>query len=148
LATQFNEYRPALSPDERWLAYESNESGQFEIHVRPFPDVGTGKWQVSSGGGGEPKWSRDGRMLFYLGPTSLMEAAVGDGAAFTRVTPKAVLDREPYLYNPVPPRSYEVSPDGQRFLFLKRSAAVEAEPPQIIVVTNWVEELKRRVPTQ
>ena len=149
LTTSFNEYRPALSPDGRWLAYSSDESGQIEIYVRPFPAVGTGKWQVSSDGGDEPKWSRDGRTLFYLGPTSLMETAVGDGAAFTNENPKAVFARDPYMYNALPPRSYDVAPDG-RFLFMKLPGAgpgaVET-PPQIIVVTNWVEELKRRVPT-
>jgi serine/threonine-protein kinase len=145
LTTPFNEYRPALSPNGRWLAYESDESGQNEIYVRPFPEVDTNKWPVSSGGGVEAKWSRDGRTLFYLGPTSLMEAAVGEGAAFTYETPKAVLDRAPYYYHPTPPRSYDVSPDGRRFVFVKLPAV---EQQQIIVVTNWVEELERRVPTK
>jgi serine/threonine-protein kinase len=151
LTSQFNEYRPALSPDERWLAYQSDESGQNEIFVRPFPNVGTGKWQVSSGGGEEPKWSRDGRALFYLGPTSVMEAAVGDSTAFTHDTPEAVLDRAPYGFNALPPRRYDVSPDGQRFLMMKLPAAgteADVPPPEIIVVTNWVEELKQRVPTK
>jgi serine/threonine-protein kinase len=151
LDSQFNEYRPALSPDRRWLAYQSDESGQNEVFVRPFPEVGGGKWQVSSGGGEEPKWSRDGRTLFYLGPSSLMEAAVGDGASFTNDTPRAVLEREPYSYNAIPPRSYDVSPDGQRFVLMKLGGAAgdgDTPPPQIVVVTNWVEELKRRVPTK
>jgi serine/threonine-protein kinase len=150
LATQFDEYDPALSPDGRWLAYRSNESGRNEIYVRPFPEVDTGKRQVSSRGGTEPKWSRDGRTLFYLGPTSLMEAAVGDGAVFTHATPEAVLDHEPYFFDPTPPRHYDVSSDGQRFLFMRQSGAGAGEAvarPQIVVVTNWVEELKRRVPT-
>jgi hypothetical protein len=86
-------------------------------------------------------------MLFYLGPTSLMEAAVGDGAAFARRTPKAVLDRAPYYYNPTPPRSYDVAPDG-RFVLMKLPSATAAAQREIIVVTNWVEELKRRVPTR
>jgi serine/threonine-protein kinase len=150
LTTQFSEYRPALSPDGRWLAYQSDESGEVEIYVRPFPEVGTGKWQVSTGGGAEPKWSRDGHALFYLGSTSLMEAVIRDGAAFAYQTPRAVLAREPYLYDPFPPRTYDVSPDGQRFLFMKLAGVAEEpdiNPPQIITVTNWVEELKRRVPT-
>jgi Tol biopolymer transport system component len=151
LTSQFNEYRPALSPDGRWLAYQSDESGQFEIFVRPFPEVGGGKWQVSSGGGQEPKWSGDGRSLFYLSPSSLMEAGVGDGAAFTNDTPRAVLARQPYAFNELPPRRYDVSPDGQRFLLMKQSGIGvdgDAATPQVIVVTNWVEELKQRVPTQ
>jgi serine/threonine-protein kinase len=151
LTSQFNEYRPALSPDGRWLAYQSDESGQNEVFVRPFPEIGGGKWQVSSGGGEEPKWSRDGRTLFYLGPTNLMEAAVGDGASFTNDTPTAVLEREPYYYNALPPRSYDVSPDGQRFLLMKLGGAAgagETPPSQVVVVTNWVEELRQRVPTK
>jgi serine/threonine-protein kinase len=151
LTSRFNEYRPALSPDERWLAYESDESGQNEIYVRPFPEVGSGKWQVSSGGGAEPKWSRDGRTLFYLGPTSLMAAAVGDGASFTNDTPETLLARGPYSFNNLPPRRYDVSPDGQRFLLMRQpggGASGAAAAPQIIVVTNWVEELKQRVPTK
>jgi serine/threonine-protein kinase len=151
LSSQFNEYRPVLSPDGRWLAYESDESGQNEVFVRPFPEVGTGRWQVSSGGGVQPKWSRDGRTLFFIGPTSLMESTVRDGVSFTHDTPKAVLDRQPYLYNPFPPRIYDVSPEGQRFLMMKLPGPeTEAEtqpPPQFIVVTNWIEELKQRVPT-
>jgi Tol biopolymer transport system component len=151
LTSQFNEYRPALSPDGRWLAYQSDESGQFEIFVRPFPEVGAGRWQVSSGGGEQPRWSRDGHTLVYLGATSLMAASVRQGAAFTHDTPEAVLDRRPYLYNALPPRMYDVSQDGERFLMMKLPGADtqgDALPPQFIVVTNWVEELKQRVPTR
>ena len=115
LTADFNEYRPAVSPDRRWLAYQSDESGQYEIYIRPLPDISAGLWQVSLGGGVEPQWSRDGNALFYLGPTSMMEAAVG-GTSFSHETPKPVLDREPYWYNSQPPRSYDLSPDGQRFL--------------------------------
>jgi serine/threonine-protein kinase len=151
LTSQFNEYRPALSPDARWLAYQSDESGQNEIYVRPFPEVGAGKWQVSSGGGQEPKWSRDGRTLFYLGPSSLMEAAVRDGASFTYDTSRAVLNLQPYAFTDLPPRRYDVSPDGQRFLLMRQSgvgADGDVTPAQVVVVTNWVEELKQRVPTK
>jgi Tol biopolymer transport system component len=150
LTSQFNEYRPALSPDGRWLAYESDETGQNEIYVRPFPDVGGGKWQVSSGGGREPKWGRDGRSIFYLGPISLMEAAIGDGAPFTYDTPRALVDLDAYAFNVLPPRNYDVAPDGQRVLLMKQTgfgANADIETSRIIVVTNWVEELKQRVPT-
>ena len=66
---------PALSPDGRWLAYASNESGAFEIYVRPFPETSSAKWQVSTAGGGEPTWSRTGRELFYLNGRSEMVSA-------------------------------------------------------------------------
>jgi serine/threonine-protein kinase len=149
LATQFDERHPALSPDARWLAYQSDESGQWEIYVRPFPDVDAGKWQISSDGGGEPKWGRDGRTLFFRGPSSLMETAVSTTPSFAVEVPKVVLDLESYVLTTAL-NTYDVSPDGQRFLMLKRSAAgADAEAaPAIVVVTNWVEELKRRVPTE
>jgi Tol biopolymer transport system component/predicted Ser/Thr protein kinase len=151
LATKFNERGPALSPDGRWLAYDSDESGQFEIYVRPFPDVGAGKWLVSSGGGQEPKWSRDGRTLVFLGPESVMETAVGTGSPFTHEAVEAVLDREPYTFGGTP-REYDISPDAQRFLLAKQSsngANTAADLfTQIVVVTNWTEELKQRVPAQ
>jgi len=87
LATEFNERRPALSPDERWLAYQSDESGQYEIYVRPSPNVGAGKTQVSSDEGHEPMWSTDGRTLFFLSPTGLMETAVSTAPSFTAAVP-------------------------------------------------------------
>jgi len=149
LTSKFNEYRPALSPNGRWLAYESDESGTIDIFVVPFPNVADGKWQVSSGGGAEPHWSPDGHTLFYLDSESLMEMAVGDGdgVQFSHGLATAVLDRGRYLYNASPPRSYAVSPDGQRFLLLKPGQSASTVAPQVIVITNWVEELKRRVPT-
>lgn len=151
LTTKFNEYRPALSPNGRWLAYESDESGTIDIFVVPFPNVADSKQQVSFGGGAEPHWSPDGHTLFYLGPESLMEMAVGDGdgVQLSRGLATAVLDRGRYVYNSIPPRSYAVSPDGQRFLLSKpgEDATTVAVAQQVIVVTNWLEELKRLVPT-
>jgi serine/threonine-protein kinase len=146
-STSFNEYRPAVSPDRRWIAYESDESGQLEIYVRPFPDVDTGKWQVSSGGGQEPDWSPDGRTLFFFGPTSVMEAAIGGGPAFTWATPEPAFEHAGYMIPAVPPRAYAVSPDAQRLLMWKLPPAPGADAAaRIIVVTNWIEELRRRVP--
>ncbi|HUF72230.1 MAG TPA: protein kinase [Gammaproteobacteria bacterium] len=147
LASQFNEDRPSLSPNGLWLAYESDESGQFEIYVRPFPDVEADKWPVSVEGGMEPVWSRDGRTLLFLGPTSLMEVAVSTDAPFVNETPKAVLDLEDYLLIPQTRRLYDISPDGQRFLLLKRTTTANARA-DINVVTNWIEELKLRIPTE
>jgi serine/threonine-protein kinase len=67
--TQFNELNAEVSPDGRWLAFESDESGQREVHVRPFTDVSGGRWQVSTGGGSRPLWARNGEELFYLNPS-------------------------------------------------------------------------------
>ena len=68
MQTTFNELNGEISPDGRWVAYQSNESGQDEIYVRPFPDADRGRWQISTGGGTRPLWARSGKELFYLGP--------------------------------------------------------------------------------
>ena len=148
LATKYGKSRVDLSPNGRWLAYQSNESGQWEIYVRPFPDVDARRWTVSSGGGEEPRWSADSRTLFFVGPESLMETAVGtESSTFTHDAPKTVFDLEPY-WLPDTIRRYDVSPSGQRFLLFRESnTAVGRESRSIIVVTNWVDELQRRVPT-
>jgi DNA-binding winged helix-turn-helix (wHTH) protein/Tol biopolymer transport system component len=147
LATKFNEMRPALSPDGRWLAYESNESGQSEVYVRPFPKVDSGKWTVSSGGGEEPRWSRDGRTLYFLGPKSLMETTVDGGSGvFSFRSPSAVADRGDYFWANPRFQQYDVSPDGQRFLLMKPEAEQGGSLGGFVIVTNWTEELKRLVP--
>ncbi len=84
-----DQFHATLSPDERWLAYSSNESGPFEIYVRPFPD--DGRWVVSTGGGWNPVWSPTGRDLFYLNGTTMMSVPVdGEGATFTAGVPEAL----------------------------------------------------------
>jgi serine/threonine-protein kinase len=145
----FNTSRAALSPDGHWLAYESNESGESEIYVRPYPNVDAGKWPISSGGGEEPKWTRDGGTLFFLGPKSLMAARVESASSFAFKTPEAVLDRGGFLLSIPAPVQYDVSPDGQRFLLLKTVAEADAgESARVVVVDHWYEDLKRLVPTK
>jgi serine/threonine-protein kinase len=158
--TPFMERNGDISPDGRWLAYESNESGQFEIYVRPFPNVNDGRWQVSTGGGTTPVWNRSGRELFYLTPggQALMAAAILDvsGSERFRSSMPAKLFNTDAYFAPTgapsftnPGRTYDVSADGRRFLMIKNlSVGEETLPPQsITVLQNWVEELKRRVPT-
>jgi len=138
-----------ISPDGRWLAYEANDSGQFEIYVRPYPDVNGGRWQVSTGGGTRPLWARNGQELFYVSPTgALMRVPVGRGPAWTSAAPAKLLD-EGYFTSPGgnPGRTYDISPDGQRFVMIKVGEAQQTTAPQIVVVQNWLEELKRLVPT-
>lgn len=127
-------------------AFGRCESERDEIYVRPFPAVDTGKWQVSSGGGAEPKWAADGRTLFFAGPAHMMAAAIDTDPTFASGTPEALFGSEGYLFvNNV--HHYDVSPDRERFL-LMRNAEVsnETAPSQIIVVQNWFEELKRLAP--
>lgn len=148
LSGAFNEGRPTLSPTGNWLAYESDETGRREIYVRPFPNVENSKWQVSTGGGEDPKWSRDGHMLYFLGPDSLMAASVETGSAFRWQPPKPVLTRTGYVAPPAA-RQYDISSDGKRLLMLKDDGpAPGAGSAKVVVVENWLEELKRSVPTK
>jgi eukaryotic-like serine/threonine-protein kinase len=146
------EMNAEISPDGRWLAYQSNDSGQFQIFVRPFPNVNTGHWQVSTGGGAQPVWARNGKELFYLEPNgALMSVRVEQGTAWSASTPTKLMTG-PYYHGTgsvnTPP-TYDVSLDGKRFLMIKPGGGPDlAAPPSIVVVQNWFEELKRLVPTK
>jgi Tol biopolymer transport system component len=137
-----SEIDPAVSPDGRWLAYASNESGVAEVYVRPFPDAGSARWQVSTAGGKDPVWSHSGRELFYRSTQDqLMTVAVRPGATFSFEQPKALFSTANYVaMNPVP--SFDVSPDDKRFLFLRETAPNERN--ELIVVQNWTQEMKGR----
>ena len=146
----FAERNGIISPDGRWLAYEANDSGRYQIYVRPFPDVNSGRWQVSTTGGTRPIWARSGQELVYVSPTSaLMGVGVARGPSWAATTPTLVV-KEGYFTNlNWWGRSYDISPDGQRFLMIKEGGADgTAAPVSIIVVQHWVEELKRLVPTK
>ena len=150
--TPFGEYNAEVSPDGHWLAYEASDSGRFEVYVRPFPNVDGGKWQVSTNGGAQPLWARSGHELFYESRGALMSVPVTIGSTFTAGTPRKILDSGYLLRIPAegPGRMYDASPDGQQFLMLKESrAADEQRPlPRMILVENWFEELKAKVPTK
>jgi eukaryotic-like serine/threonine-protein kinase len=144
LKTSFNENAPQFSPDGRWLAYASDESGGYEVYVQPYPGPG-GKWQISTEGGREPMWNRNGRELFYRNGNKMMAVEIITQPSFSAGTPKALFEG-PYQTNPVSTPNYDVSADGQRFLMLKAGEQADA-PAQINVVLNWFEELKQKVPT-
>jgi len=136
------EVEPAVSPDGRWLAYTSLESGVPEVYVRPFPDVASARWQVSTAGGGDPVWSHSGRELFYRGANEqLMTVAVQPGATFSFEQPKPLFPTGNYV-NIAPVASFDVSPDDKRFLFLRETASNERN--EMIVVQNWTTEMKAR----
>jgi hypothetical protein len=131
-----------FSPDGRWIAYASNETGSMEIYVSPFPS-GNGKWQVSSGGGQEPRWRQDGKELFYLSPDGKMMAVpVKMGASFEAGSPVALFQthrRQPVSLPDV--FSYDVSGDGQRFLILTKVDEANAAP--LSITLNWASELEK-----
>ncbi len=150
LATRFEERGAVVSPDGRWLAYESDNSGRFEIYVRPFPAVDEGQWQLSTAGGVQPLWSRDGRELFYVAPNgALMTVPTEPTASLWSAGAPTPVVRPGYFTAaglPFTGRHYDVTLDGQRFLMLKEDESA-ASTAQISVVLNWFEELKRLVPT-
>jgi Tol biopolymer transport system component len=141
LKTRFHEWFPRFSPDGRWLAYVSNESGRDEVYVQPFPGPGR-RWQISTEGGTAPVWARSGRELFYRNGRQLMSVEVATQPGFSATHPRSLFEGQYRIFR----TDYDVSPDGQRFLMLE-----PLEPPQpatqINVVLNWFEELKQKVPT-
>lgn len=132
--TEFNEVSARLSPDLKWIAYTSNESGKPEIYVQPFP-AGGGRWQVSKDGGTTSRWRRDGKEIFYIGGGKVMAVAVKGSATFEVGTPQPLFDSG--NLSPI----YAVTGDGQRFLF--STPVEEAQSAQITVVLNWTAEVKR-----
>ncbi len=145
--TPFAEQNGEVSPDGRWLAYQSNESGRFEIYVRPLPDVDAGRWQISTDGGVQPLWSRSGRDLFYLGSNALMGVRVERGATWRAADPVKVID-DAYYHGAgsAVGRTYDIAPDGHRFLMIKPSGSPESAEAAFIVVQNWIGELDKLVP--
>jgi Tol biopolymer transport system component len=144
LRTPFVEGAPEFSPDGRWMAYVSNESGRFEIYVQPYPGPG-GKWQISTDGGAEPVWNRNGRELFFRSGTKMMAVDISTQPAFSAGTPKMLFDKQ-YVSTPIPQtfRYFDVSPDGQRFVMVKQG---ERAATPISVVLNWPADLKSRAGT-
>ena len=139
-----------LSPDGRWIAYQSNESGRDEIHVRPFPAVDGGHWQITTDGGAEPLWARSGRELFYLDRRRrIMAVPVQAGPSFGAGNPSVAVELASVNVGG-PGREYDVSPDGRRFLIIRPAARTEDKPTpmQLNVVLNWGEELKRLAPVK
>jgi eukaryotic-like serine/threonine-protein kinase len=141
-AAEIDEHSPALSPDGRFVAYVSDESGRSEVWVRPFPGVPGGRWLVSSDGGEEPVWSHDGKELFYRTGSQMVAAAVRADPTFAVVGLDTLFSSR-QLYSFGVHAAYDVSRDGRRFLMIRtRSTDVH----EVIVVRNFVEELKRLAP--
>jgi len=150
--TPFSENNGEVSPDGHWLAYQSDESGRDEIHVRPFPNVDAGHWQISNSGGTRPLWARSGRELFFLDAANLLHVVTTSmSASFSAGNPVKLLSTAYFVAQGISGRSYDVSPDGRRFLMIKEPRVQPqstAATPTIVLVLNWTEELKQRVPTR
>jgi hypothetical protein len=140
LATRANESVPTFSPDGKWMAYVSDESGRRDVYVRPFPAFDR-KWAISTEGGAEPIWRGDGKELFYRIGDTVMAVQIETSAGFKASTPQVLLRGE---YQPANTSTgdahFAAAPDGQRFLMVKPQRTAS----QIVVVLNWLEEPKAR----
>jgi serine/threonine-protein kinase len=144
--------RAALSPDNRWVAYHGDETGRMEVYVRPFPAVGSRKWQVSHDGGVEPRWSPKGGELFFVSAATqqLMRVPVSGGETWAP-GPASVVFTDRYFWGTMAgaaAATYDISADGRRFLMIRpvREGGAEAQSGRLIVVQNWLRELERLVP--
>jgi serine/threonine-protein kinase len=148
VATPYTEVGPEMSPDGHWFLYHSNESGANQVYVRPFPNANAGRWQVSTNGGLKGAWAPSGREIVYIDANgALMSVSVQTAPTFSSRTPTKILDAKFYLVGPG--RNYDISRDGQRFLIIKNprvESTANDTPASMIVVLNWLEELKARLP--
>jgi eukaryotic-like serine/threonine-protein kinase len=150
VATQYDESDIALSPDGRWLAYVSDETGRPEVFLRPFPNVSDAKYQVSTRGGVAPLWSRDGRELFYVTATREMTvvpvaARAGPAPALGEARTLFVLGEDIYLtareyYTP-----FDITPDGRRFIMARRLKNPAQGATRLLITLNWFGELERQL---
>jgi len=143
VGTEFSEIFPAFSPDGHWIAYVSDKEGKFQVYVQPYPAMDR-VWPISDDFGEEPIWSSDGNELFYRNGDKWMVVSISTEPEFKAGTPQLLFEG---LYNNVPGMSYDVVPDGQRFLVLQPEYD-DSQVREFHVVTNWFEELKRLVPTE
>lgn len=144
LQTEFNERNGQVSPDGLWLAYESDRSGQTEIYVRPYPDIKSAVWQISSRGGRKPFWAKTGKEIFYWGPTDMMTVAIETQPEFVSGLPEALFDhQDKYALTNIP--HFHVDPAGGRFIMVKKPSDESTLTDRIIVVQNWLDEVTQKV---
>jgi Tol biopolymer transport system component len=136
LDTPAQELLPSFSPDGRWLAYTSDDSGRIEVYVRPFPGPGS-QWQISVDGGTEPRWTRDGKRLFFRNLRQLLAADINTSKGFAVGRPRVMLDD---LLPAAPQQSYAVAGNGEKILIVE-PVGQETGQNQITVILNWFQTL-------
>jgi serine/threonine-protein kinase len=142
VATPTQDLSPSLSPDGKWLAYSSDESGEREVWVVPFPDPQGAKWQISADGGFEPLWSRDGREIFYVTHSNdLVAVEVSTAGGFSTVKRQVLFRMDGYRRN-FSHRGYDVTPDGKQFVLIREIPGANAD---LVIVENWTTELAARL---
>jgi Tol biopolymer transport system component len=142
IASRNAEYTPSLSPDGKWMAYASDESGRFEVYVTLFASPSDAEWVVSTNGGITPRWSHSGDELFYQDLRSnIMVAQVTRSPSFAVLNTRVLFNAADYIQVGLSRRNFDVSADGQRFLMVQRADA--AKRGQMIVIEHWLDEMKR-----
>ena len=139
-----NEGSPFVSPDGEWIAYVTDETGEHEVFVRPFPNVEDGRTRLSTDGGFDPVWAPDGSALYYRRGDTILEVEVRSGAPPSSWGVPTELFSGSYQAAPPWPRHYDIDSDGERFVMIEER---EASRPRVIIVQNWLAELERLVPT-
>ncbi len=144
----YDEIYPTVAPDGRYIAYQTSETGRHEVFVRPFPNVGAGRWQVSVDGGRNPRWAHNGRELFFQGPANeMMVAAVLTSPAFRPGPPRKLFDADPdWAWADLSGVMYDVAPDDRRFVVARVVATEGVVTPVVVLVNNFAGELRTRVP--
>jgi serine/threonine-protein kinase len=145
LQSRSDELYGEFAPDGRWMAYVSDESGQWEVYVRPFPGPG-GKWLISQGGGAEPLWGRNGKQLFYRQNDQAWVVDIRTEGGFSPSRPRLLFE-DTGMGGAHPLRGWDISSDGQKFLMVKLEERKSQPVTEMILVQNWFEELKRLCPT-
>jgi len=143
LTSPADERRPTLSPDDKWMAYQSDESGTFEIFVRPFPDVNGGRWQVSAGGGASPIWGADLHEIFYRSGQDVFRVGVSTSPTFAPAAPVKMLGS--FFRPDTSGMQYGLAPDGKRFVLIKAHGSGDVRS-EYHVVMNWFDDVRTRAP--
>jgi Tol biopolymer transport system component len=153
LAEEYDEAAPVLSPDGRWLAYASDETGGYEVYVRPFPDVDAGRWTISTDGGGAPLWAHSGQELFYVSADRDLVSVRVDSSDGFRVSSRSVLFSlpDPIRLNIRLGGQYDVTPDDRRFVMVRvvegrDTSGADDATTEWVLVRNWFQALEARVP--